>query len=145
VRHDFQKLYIMQEVAPHILAKEGDMVIAYALAMDRVFGTKIPELQAMFSILDSLKFRERNVNKINYVVMGQICVHVDYRGQGVFENLYNYFFNYYQSRYDAVITEIAERNVRSLQAHKKVGFEIIHTYEEKGIEDWVIVAKDITI
>jgi hypothetical protein len=54
VRHDLNKLQMMNEVAHHIIAKDGDKVIAYALAMDKSFGNKIPELIAMFEMLENL-------------------------------------------------------------------------------------------
>lgn len=143
VKHQLEQLRKMHDLAPHIIAEDDGKIVAYAIAMDRVFGNDIPELIAMFDMLNGLEYNSKSVKDINYVVMGQVCVHEDHRGQGVFEALYAKYFDFYKDKYNYVITEIAERNTRSLRAHSKVGFETIHKYHEEGMEDWIVVIRKI--
>jgi RimJ/RimL family protein N-acetyltransferase len=49
----------------------------------------------------------------------------------------------YGKRYRLLITDISERNTRSLRAHARVGFEPIHRFYDPAIgEDWIVVAWD---
>lgn len=76
--------------------------------------------------------------------MGQICVADGYRGQGVFDGLYAKMKETCRRDYDLVITEIAERNARSIRAHERVGFQTLHTFsDEVAKEDWRVVVWDL--
>jgi RimJ/RimL family protein N-acetyltransferase len=46
-----------------------------------------------------------------------------------------------QSSYDFVLTEIATRNTRSIRAHEKVGFQLLHRFSDEK-EQWDIVVWD---
>jgi hypothetical protein len=49
----------------------------------------------------------------------------------------------YRNRYDFTVTEIAERNTRSIRAHERVGFRTLHTYhDERAAEVWRVVVLD---
>jgi RimJ/RimL family protein N-acetyltransferase len=43
-----------------------------------------------------------------------------------------------QHKYDFVITEIATHNTRSLRAHEKVGFRLLHNYTD-ATDEWDVV------
>lgn len=139
VRHDFELLKKMNEIIPHVIAKDIDKVIGYALVMSKHFRHQIPELQSMFDLLDTLIIHGKKLGTENFIVMGQICIDKDYRGKGIFQGLYKHYFDLYKPIYKYIITEVAERNVRSLQAHFKVGFKEVHRYDEPGIETWVVL------
>jgi GNAT superfamily N-acetyltransferase len=139
VHHSLEVLQAMNEEAKHIIAIDNEHVVGYALAMTRSFKDRIPELVAMFDMLDSLKYKGKSLSDFRYLVMGQICVDASHRGQGVFDGMYNHYFQTYRGEYEVVITEVALRNTRSLRAHERVGFEPLHTYHEAGSEDWVVI------
>ncbi|MBC7884049.1 MAG: GNAT family N-acetyltransferase [Saprospiraceae bacterium] len=139
VQHDFDLLSQMNEMTAHIIAKDEGKVVGYALAMPNYFHDKIPILKPMFDLIDSLKVNQISVRDENYIVMGQICIEKSYRGTGIFEGLYSMFFNEYKSRYAHVITEVAVRNIRSVKAHLKVGFQKIYQYQEIDAEEWVVL------
>jgi GNAT superfamily N-acetyltransferase len=139
VHHDIELLAKMNQIIPHVIAKDGDKVIGYALAMSKHFRNQIPALQSMFDLLDNLMIHGEKLGTENFMVMGQICIDKDYRGKGIFQGLYKYYFDLYKPNYKYIITEVAERNVRSLQAHFKVGFKEVHKYDEPGFETWVVL------
>ena len=56
VSHSFEKLKILNETEPHVIAKENDKVIAYLLAMTVAARNDIPELISMFDIIETLCF-----------------------------------------------------------------------------------------
>ena len=73
--------------------------------------------------------------------MGQICIHKNYRGQGLFDALYQKHRTLHETEFDCLITSISTRNHRSLRAHERVGFKILNTYKETT-EEWVTVVWD---
>jgi len=73
--------------------------------------------------------------------MGQICIDKTYRGKGIFNILYQKHKELYSHKYDLLVTEISVNNPRSLRAHEKVGFKIIHTYHD-ALDEWAVVVWD---
>ena len=114
VQHDISILKEMNESAKHVVAKDGDKIVGYALAMTRDFNTKIPILGAMFESLDDLILDGKRVGDGDYIVMGQVCIDKPYRGQGVFAAMYDYYFKLHKPVFGYVITEVAARNTRSV-------------------------------
>ena len=141
VKHDAQLLEEMNRRHQHIIAKDGDRVIGFALVMLKEFSDKIPVLVPMFQLIDQLSYKEKPLKEGNYFVMGQICIDKGYRGQGVFSGLYEALRQQMSPHFDVVVTEIATRNTRSLKAHAKVGFEPVKRYTADG-EEWDIVIWD---
>ena len=75
--------------------------------------------------------------------MGQICIEKNYRGTGVFKNLYQTMKKYLKkTNVKVIITEIDIENKRSFKAHKKVGFKKLKKYTSDEI-NWAIVALNI--
>jgi L-amino acid N-acyltransferase YncA len=75
--------------------------------------------------------------------MGQVCIDKNYRGQGLFGNLYKTMQKYYANDFQYLITEISARNPRSLKAHSKVGFEDLKVFTDKvSGEVWHLVIWD---
>jgi len=141
VHHDFEILSAMNEKFPHIIAKDGDHLIGYTLVMLPEFGNKIPVLIPLFNKIDQLSYKGDSLQQTPYFVMGQVCVAKKYRGQGVFAGLYQQMKKEMSSSFKYIITEIATRNTRSMRAHEKVGFKIIHIFSTPA-EEWAIVAWD---
>ncbi len=65
----------------------------------------------------------------------------EYRGLGLVDRLYGHFRESLQGRYRCAVTDVARANQRSLKAHLKVGFQVIHAIEFDGLE-WDIVLWD---
>ena len=146
VRHDPAVLQRMNEATPSVIAKAGGEVVAYALVMPREFAADVPVLQSLFDTLDGLSWRGAPL-RVNprWFVMGQICVAEGYRGTGIFDALYRTMAETYRGRYDFTVTEVAERNTRSLRAHERVGFQLLHTYRDPIADEiWHIVALDFS-
>ena len=129
----------MNEIEPHIIAKSDDKVIAYLLAMTSASKDNIPVLKPMFAIFDNIYFNNKAVSAYNYIVVGQVCVDKAFRGQGVLDNCYEAYERTFNDKYDFAITEIAVRNNRSINAHKRIGFSQLHSYTAPDGEKWSIV------
>lgn len=143
VRHDFDILYRMNQAFPSAIARSDDQLAGYALMMPRSFRPDIPILEPMFRRLDDLSWREAPLTHQKWFVMGQVCVGEDFRGQGVFDGLYHHLREVWEGEFDFVITEISEKNPRSMRAHERVGFETLYAYTNSGTgEDWRVVVWD---
>ncbi|SHG64482.1 Acetyltransferase (GNAT) family protein [Flavobacterium micromati] len=138
VQHSVALLEQMNFACAHIIAKDNDSVIGFALVMLSSFRNEIKLLIPMFEKIDELVPKRKT-----YVVMGQICIAKNYRKQGLFRALYHFYKSELEDQFDFLVTEVDATNVRSLQAHEAVGFKIIDSYEEDGIV-WNIVSWDWT-
>jgi ribosomal protein S18 acetylase RimI-like enzyme len=138
VRHTLEQLSAMNDLAAHVIAKDGDQVAGYILAMTKGCSDFIPLLIPMFDQFDLLKLEGRPISDRNYLVIGQICVGKEYRGQGLVDRMYAEYASRFGEKYDFGITEIATANLRSLKAHQRVGFRTIHRFRD-AIQEWDIV------
>ncbi|MBP2831347.1 GNAT family N-acetyltransferase [Aquimarina sp. U1-2] len=128
VQHDLDTLRKMHHLEPHIIAKDGNNVIGYALSMVRSFKDDIDILKPMFVKIDNLLHTDTS-----YIVMGQVCIDKDFRKQGVFRGLYHKMQEELRNKYDVLITEVAADNTRSLNAHYAIGFTDLLVYEADGV------------
>jgi len=142
VAHDLPLLQRLNEPYPHIVARDGENIIGYALVMLENWRNDIPVLVPMFEQIDKISYRGQLLKEARYFAMGQVCVDKAYRGQGVFSGLYMELSRLMKRHFDFIVTEIVQRNTRSLRAHEKVGFEVVRKYEADG-EMWVIVLLDL--
>ncbi len=144
VKHNLTLLEKLNSPHPHIVAKNGERIVGYALVMLENWRTEIPVLISMFEEIDQIKYKGQILKEARYFTMGQVCVGKDYRGQGVFAGLYMEMSRLMKRHFDYIITEVSKQNTRSLRAHEKVGFEVIREYEADG-NVWVIVLLDLRI
>ena len=138
VQHTVALLEQMNTACAHIIAKEEEKVVGFALVMLSSFRNEIPVLIPMFERIDSLLPSDES-----YVIMGQVCVDKNYRKQGIFRGLYDFYRTQLQHEFDYLITEVAEINQRSMKAHESIGFKTIESYEEEGVI-WNIMLWDWT-
>ena len=141
IHHDPDTISQMHKLAPSVVIKDNNEVVAYALTMLRECRQLIPDLETMFALFDKLNWRGKPLNDYSFYVMGQVCIHKDYRGKGLFEQLYFHHKKIYSSKFELFLTEIATRNHRSLKAHKKVGFKTIHIHQD-NLDEWAVVGWD---
>ena len=143
VRHDVDILRQMHALAPSIVARDGERVVAYALTMPRECRALCPVLEPMFQLFETLEYRGRPLTQQRFYVMGQICIDKAYRGQGLFDALYTKHRELYAPRFDLLITEVATRNTRSMRAHERVGFQTVHIHRD-ATDEWALVLWDWT-
>lgn len=135
-QHTLTLLTKMHDAHPHIIAKHNDKVVGYALCMLQEFRNEIPLLTPMFNLSDKA-INELN-DPLNYMVMGQICIDKEYRKRGIFRALYNYMKENISKEYNAIITEVDVKNVRSVNAHKAIGFEVLKEHQSNN-QNWQLI------
>jgi GNAT superfamily N-acetyltransferase len=136
VQHTVALLEQMNTACAHIIAKDEEKVVGFALVMLSSFRNEIEVLIPMFERIDSLIPTGKS-----YVIMGQVCVDKNYRKQGIFRGLYDFYKTQLQQEFDFLITEVANVNLRSMSAHEAIGFKTIDSYEEDSIT-WNIMLWD---
>jgi hypothetical protein len=143
VEHDPAVLLRMNQAAPSVIAKDGDTVVGYALTMLPEFGSNVPELLPLFELIKALTYNGKPLRDYAWYVMGQVCVAEGYRGQQVFDRMFQHHREVYSNQYQLLITDISANNSRSLRAHARVGFQTLHEFHDSRIgETWVVVAWD---
>lgn len=140
-QHNLDILKQFHELAPSVVVKNDDKVVAYALTVVNDARYIFPPMESMFRLLGTLKWKNDPFSSYRYYEMGQVCVAKEYRGQGVFEMLYLQHKNSYSGQYDLLVTKISTSNHRSLKAHEKVGFKTV-TIDKDELDEWNVVAWD---
>jgi hypothetical protein len=135
---------ILKMLASHeaqIIALDGEKVIGYNLCIATSLVNELPDLQEMFYAFDHTPYKGMLLSQYAYVVGGQICVDKSYRGQGLLNRMYTEMSILTNNRYQLCVTDVSQRNIPSLNAHLKTGFEIAGTYPHDG-EIWNTVVWD---
>ena len=141
LHHTLTELEQMHNLAPSVIIKDGDKVVAYALTMLKECRQLIPDLEPMFALFDKLSWKNEPLNNYSFYIMGQVCIAKQYRSQGLFDQLYQHHKKTYQSRFNLFLTEISTRNHRSFRAHERVGFKTIHIHRDE-LDEWAVVGWD---
>jgi ribosomal protein S18 acetylase RimI-like enzyme len=143
MHHTLEMLQQMHDLAPSIIIKDGDAIVAYALVMLNNSRKLVPLLEPMYANFELLSWRNKPLYDYRFYVIGQICIDKAYRGQGLFEQLYQAHRDIYGSAYDFIVTEVSLSNKRSLRAHERVGFKTINVYRDET-DDWEVILWDWT-
>lgn len=130
--YTLEQLQQMNTLSAHSIALYKNKVVGYALAMHPSYKTEIPAIQPMCAKITT------HYNKQDYLLMGQICVAKNHRGQGVFRGLYQHMQQHLPQNLNVIITEISVSNTRSMQAHEAIGFTQICEHTVHG-KKWSIV------
>ena len=139
--YTMETLQQMHQLAPSIIAKDGDKVAGYVLVTTKESYGQQPLLDSLFDSIDALNFNGSLLKDVKYISIGQLCVAKAYRGMGLVQKMYSYYQECLSSEYQYLITDVAQENPRSIKAHLKTGFQIIHPIEYDG-NDWDILLWD---
>lgn len=131
----------INEQAPSVIVKDGDDVVAYALTLMIEARGFHQELELFVQSLEKIEYKQKPLLQHNFYFMGQICIDKAYRGKGLVNAMYQKHKELYSSKYDFILTEIAPKNERSMNAHARIGFKPIHRFNDAHGE-WDIVVWD---
>lgn len=113
-----------------MIAKDGDRVIAYAMAASWQFWSEWPLFAYMIEKLPEYSFNGQTLSVENSYQYGPICVDKAYRSSGLFEQVFYASLESMQKRYPIMITFVNQINPRSYAAHtKKVKMETVCTFQ----------------
>ncbi len=139
--YTIEYLQEMNSASPAIIAKDGDKVVGYALVATKEIRKGHDLVEDLFDAIDECDYNGKLLKDVNYVVVGQLCVAKEYRGQELVQKLYGYFRDCLSNEFTYLVTDVAKANARSLKAHKKRGFQVINELIYGGF-GWDIVLWD---
>ncbi|MEM8585125.1 MAG: GNAT family N-acetyltransferase [Bacteroidota bacterium] len=141
VAHEIEVLWDMHCLSPHVVAEDHGQIIGYALAMNKEFGKSIDGLQSTLDLIDQASYKGLQLNDTPYLIMGQVCVAREARGQKLVDRMYDFMSQTYRNQYRFFVTVISLNNTRSIRVHERYGFEeLFHESDEQ--DNWVVVIVD---
>jgi len=140
--HSLELLAEFNSIAPHVIAISKNTIVGYLLTMTSIAEEKMLQLRPMFLEFKKVFYNSRKIEEYNYLIIGQVCIKKEFRGQDILEKCYHLYKTVYRNRFDFAITEIDLYNQRSLRAHLKLGFKEIHRYFSPNGREWCIVILD---
>lgn len=139
---DQQKLEAMKGAYKHVIARLDGKVVGYVLVLLKEKSGHFPFLDEMFALIDASTFGGIPLKQKKYFVMGQVCIDKPFRGKGLFRELYLKLREQMLPDFDLVITEVSDRNQRSVRAHEKIGFRQIENTIPPAETEWKVIAWD---
>lgn len=136
--HNLELLQLMAQSVPQVIALAEGKVVGYNLAMTAAMEQVLPSLAPMFEEFKRWSYAGKPLMDYHFIVGGQVCVDTPFRGRGLIKNLYQQTRDLAGAAYELCVTEISTRNVNSLKAHQRIGFEVIGVYND-GLENWNLV------
>lgn len=136
LEHSFKVLKEMNNACAHCIAKKNGKVVGFALSMLKNFKNDVPLLLPMFEKIEEVVMQGKFSS--NYMVMGQICIAKTARSKGVFRGLYRYMEKEMKGQFEAIVTEVDTKNIRSSNAHRAVGFSLLKKYTSNN-QLWEII------
>jgi ribosomal protein S18 acetylase RimI-like enzyme len=130
----------MNAVFPSVIAKDQEVVAGYAMITTKDVRTGHDLLKDLFDNIDRCTYEGKLLRDTDYVVVGQLCVGKEYRGQDLVTRMYDHFADAVKDQYDYMATDVDCDNHRSLKAHAKAGFEVIDSLVYGG-KKWDIVIR----
>ena len=139
--YTIEYLQEMNAASPAIIAKDGDKVVGYALVATKDIRNGHDLLKGLFDAIDKCEHNGKLLRDVSYVVVGQLCVAKEYRGQDLVHKIYGHFRDCLSKEFTYLVTDVAQANARSLKAHRKRGFQVINELMYDGF-GWDIVLWD---
>lgn len=131
----------MHDIEPAIIAKDKEDIVGYALVATKAVMGKHHLLNDLFKNINAIEYAGVCLDKIDYVIVAQLCVDKNYRGHGLAQKLYQFFRTSLHQKYIYCLTDVDEKNARSIRAHLKTGFTVLNTFAY-GDSNWHIVIWD---
>ena len=120
---------LIEEESGLFIAKKDNAIVAYAMAASWDFWCQWPMFQFMVDNLHDSKLTDVELTTNNSYQYGPVCVDKCVRGEGVFEEIFNFALNQMSKRYPFMITFINKINPRSYEAHtRKVNLNVINEF-----------------
>lgn len=139
--YSLEFLQLMHKACPSIIAVDGGTVIGYALVALKSTGQHHELLADLFEKIDITVYKGNVLRYASYVVVGQLCVHKDYRGIGLAQKMYAHYKDCLSPEFDYCITDVDSTNPRSLKAHQRTGFQVIDRLHFNG-QDFDLILWD---
>lgn len=134
-------LEYMNRIEPSVVAMDNEIVAGYALVVTKELIGQHDLLDDLFNEINRQTYNGDLLKDIDYAIVGQLCVAKMYRGSGLVAAMYKFYKEQLSPKYKYLVTDVEDKNPRSIKAHVKTGFQIIGTSNYGG-GNWHIVLWD---
>jgi len=110
---------------PQIIATSGAQVAGYCLLLDRASANEVELSVPLYPEMDNMEHKNELLSASDYLIVGQVCVGKNFRGQSLSRDLYDFCQKTYSQKYKYLLTTVSVKNPRSVKAHQKAGFQIM--------------------
>lgn len=133
----------MHEASAHLVARDGDKVVGYVLGLTPGFLPRDPVFASYLKAVQTLSWQGKPMLSHHPLIVGQLCVDKNYRGQGLVDGLYQACRNHHQGKFDFLLSDVSALNPRSFRAHQRVGFVPLAEFPDEFTgETWHILLWD---
>ena len=125
------------------VAIDKDVLVAYIFGGDWDFYSQWPIFKHMITYFPDLDFKNFDINTTESFQYGPICIHEDYRGNGLIKPFFEFMRKEMVKRFPLSLTFINKKNIPSLRAHTtKLNWETIGEFEYNS-NHYCILAYDM--
>ncbi|PWV53328.1 GNAT family N-acetyltransferase [Chitinophaga sp. S165] len=129
-KYTFEDLKALHEIAPSVVVKDGERVVGYLLVLVKASAAVYEPLTDALKIFDGKLYNGKPFLSYNVYFLGQTCIDINYRGQGLLRKLYQFHKDNFESVFDFALSAIARDNPKSLAVHTKLGFRTLFPFTE---------------
>lgn len=127
------------------IAKLNNKIIAYAFAASWEFFSQYPIFEYMISLFPRFQFKDFELNTTNSFQYGPVCIHKNYRGQGLIKILFEFMRINTLEKYPLAVTFINKINIPSTKAHvEKLKWTIIDEFSFNN-NQYIVLAYDMNV
>tara|TARA_B110000014_G_C20055716_1_gene549456 strand:+ start:46 stop:612 length:567 start_codon:yes stop_codon:yes gene_type:complete len=138
LNYNMELLKDVNKIQKSIVARDNDKIVGYAIVIDKTVYGLHKLFDDLIDRLSTISFNSKKLKNVNYALVGQLCIKKEYRGMDIVKKIYDFYKKEYSKKYQYLITDIDEKNKRSLSAHLKIGFQIIDNFSW-GDSNWNII------
>ncbi len=137
-----QFIRLVEEEDGVTIAKDGDKIVAFALAASWDYWKEWPLFQYMIEILPENSYNGETLTTKNSYQYGPVCVDKNYRGQGIFEKVFFASLENMEKRFPYMITFVNKVNPRSFAAHtRKAHMDEVMDFSWNSNNYWMLGIK----
>jgi hypothetical protein len=126
-----------------LIAKSKDNIVGYELPLTLKRANESPLIVPFVDMLLDITYQGKKISEYKTVIGGQICVVNAHKGAGLAVIMHDKFTDKLAEKYDLLVTEVSNKNMRSITAStKKLGFELVKEYEAEG-RQWYVILYDL--
>lgn len=133
----------IMELEPVLVAEVGEELAAYLYPAPCYFREKIPAIRDRLLLFDQVTYQGQPLSEYKFIEIGMVVVATAYRQRGVFSRLVEEVERHYKG-YELVLARVAFGNEASLQAHRRLGFQVLEEGSEGGSRFHILV-KDLRL
>jgi hypothetical protein len=126
-----------------VVCVNDNKICGYLCASTIAFNQQFVFPAAMLERCSRILYQNKSIMSYRFFIPSPTCIEREYRGQEVFNDLCKKLVEHLPYEYELAVTFVSTKNLRSLQAIKKVGMEVIDEFEINDNRFWILVCPSL--